>query len=300
MLAYKITHLMLYQKTRDNPYAIIAIKLETKKGRLIINDKFNVSDIPCSQEESVLECVQKAFLLCEQLIVKDSLLISKNAFMDMLMKMKDLLQSQKLADVEYTKKLDCNYGMLTKAISSSTEKLNIGSLVLFTNDKIFGNVQIPKSNDSMNWESMDKEMEAAGTLIPTNIPLVHAEVENDEYKFSLDGMVIDKNQNVVSLYVLPETNEVITIEQSKYSKLFQRKIENLNPTAFLRGSNFNRRKILWNIHVQFCADMSLIKKSVTAISSRCCKPESIMIHTPVCKACITRDDQKFCASVFLI
>lgn len=216
------------------------------------------------------------------------------------MKMKDLLQSQKLADVEYTKKLDCNYGMLVKAISSSTEKLNIGSLVLFTNDKNFGNVQIPKSNDSMNWESMDKEMEAAGTLIPTNIPLVHAEVENDEYKFSLDGIVIDKNQNVVSLYVLPETNEVITIEQSKCSKLFQRKIENLNPTAFLRGSNFNRRKILWNIHVQFRADMSLIKKSVTAISSRCCKPESIMIHTPVCKACITRDDQKFCASVFLI
>jgi hypothetical protein len=300
MLAYKITHLMLCQKTRDNPYAIIVIKLETKKGRLIINDKFNVSDIPCSQEESVLECVQKAFLLCDQLIVKDSLVISKNEFMDMLMKMKDLLQSQKLADVEYTKKLDCNYGMLVKAISSSTEKLNIGSLVLFTNDKNFGNVQIPKSNDSMNWESMDKEMEAAGTLIPTNIPLVHAEVENDEYKFSLDGIVIDKNQNVVSLYVLPETNEVITIEQSKCSKLFQRKIENLNPTAFLRGSNFNRRKILWNIHVQFRADMSLIKKSVTAISSRCCKPESIMIHTPVCKACITRDDQKFCASVFLI
>lgn len=292
---------MFCGKIQNNPYGVLVIKLETKDGRLIFNEKMNVFNVPCSDTDTTLECVEKAFLLCETLIFKNDLIISKNILVGLVTKMKDLLKCRKMVTVDYTKKLDCNYGMAVKAISTGKEALSLGSLIIFTDKKKFGNIlHFEKNNGTLNWQSVDSEMDTAQTLISTKIPLVHAEVGIDDYRFSFDGMVIDREQNVVSLYIIPQNNQVINIDKSKYKEEFNRKLEDLNPKTYFMGSNFCKRQTLWRIHVQFRGDLNLIKKNVPVDTSKVHDSGSVIIHTPVCKACITRNKDVFCASLFLI
>jgi len=288
MITYKTKDNMSLQNTQEYPCGIIVIKLEKKSGCTIVNEKLNVYNIPCSHEASFLECVQQAFLSCEEVFAK----IVPNSAIESIAKMKLLLQDRNLISVEYAKKWDDDHGMLVQATCSSDGNMSIGSLLVCAKKSDFGKTSqdiLQKSASYLNWESVDKEIDAEYTLISTNVPLLHAEVETQDFAFSLEAIVIDNSQHVVNVCVLPRDSQVIHFDNSRYKEVLNRKFKKIDPSIYQFWSNFTKRKNLWKTHLQFCSDM--LVSDVTARS---------MIRTPVCTACVTRSDDNLYANVFII
>jgi len=227
-------------------------------------------------------------LSCEETFSK----IVPNSAIENIAKMKLLLQNRNLISVEYAKKWADDHGMLVQAMCSSDGTMSIGSLLVCAKKSDFGKTSpdiLQKSASYLNWESVDKKIDADYTLISTNVPLLHAEVETQEFTFSLEALVIENSQHVVNVCVLPRESQVIHFDNSKYKEVLNRKFMNIDPSIYQFCSNFTKRKKLWNIHVQFCSDM--LVSDVTARS---------MIRTPVCTACVTRSDDNLYANVFII
>jgi hypothetical protein len=285
MITYKTIDSMSLQNIQECPCGSIVVKLETKTGCTIVNERLNVSNIPCSHEATFLDCAEQVFLTCESAM-------AKNVPSEVIAKMKVLLQSRSLINVEYTKKWNDDHGMLVKATCTSGGTMSVGSLIVYANKKDFGNMSqdvFTKSASYLNWESVDKDIDAAYTLISTNVPLLHAEVETQDFKFSLEAIVIDNSQHVVNLCVLPHDSQVINFDNSRYKEILNRKFEKIDPSEYQIWSNFRKRKNMWKIHLQFCADMLL-----SDVKAR------TMIRTPVCTACVTRSDDNLCANVFIV
>ena len=277
--------IMSLQTIQEYPCGSIVVKLETKSGCTIVHERFNISNIPCSRDASFLECAQQAFLSCESAM-------TKNIPSEIITKMKLVLQCRSLVNVECTKKWNDDHGMLVKAICTSDGTVSIGSLIVCANKKEFGKMSqdvFPKSASYLNWESVDKEIDAAYTLISTNVPLLHAEVETQDFKFSLEAIVIDDSQHVINLCVLSRDSQVMGFDNYRYKEILNRKFGNIDPSDYLSWSNFTKRKNMWNLHLQFCSDMLL-----SDVKAR------TMIRTPLCTACVTRSDDNLCANVFIV
>ena len=288
MITYKTMDSMSLQNTQEYPCGIIVIKLETKTGCTIVNEKLNVYNIPCSNEKSFLECAQQAFLSCESVITK----IVPTSAIESIAKMKLLLQHRNLISVEYSKKWNDDHGMLVKGTCSSDGNMSIGSLIVCAKKSDFGKISqdiFPKSASYLNWEGVDRDIDAAYTLISTDVPLLHAEVETQDFTFSLEAILIDNSQHVVNLCVLPHDSQVVNFNSSRYKEILNRKFEKIDPSSYQFWSNFTKRKNLWKIHLQFCSDMLVF--DVTART---------MIRTPVCTACVTRSNDNLFANVFII
>ena len=276
---------MSLHNIQERPCGSIVVKLETKSGCTIVHERLNVSNLPCPREASFLDCAQEAFLSCESAMVK-------NVPIEVIAKMKALLQCRSLVRVKDTKKWSDDHGMAVKAICTSGGTMSVGSLIVCAKKRDFGTVSrdnFPKDAGDLDWESVDKEIDTEYTLIATNVPFLHAEVETQDFRFSLEATVIDDGQHVVNLCVLRRDGQVVDFDNHRYKEVLNRKLDNIDPLQYLTWSNFTKRKNMWNAHIQFCADMLL-----TDFKAR------TMIRTPLCTACVTRSDDSLCANVFIV
>lgn len=294
IITYKNMYSMSFQNKCELSDAVLTIKLENTDGCVIVSERFAVSNALFSPEKSFLDCVQEVFSICSSDIQDrmspyddDSTKCSQ-----LFVTMQNLLWCRKMVYEECVKKWDCDHGMLVKATCDMGGKMSVGSMILFMAKDCFGTLlpsMSQKSIGTLGWEAASREIEEKYAMIVTNTNLMHAEVNHNGLKFTVEAVIIDNDEHLKNMCKENSDSQVTELNSVLYKQLVNRKIEGINAEGYFSMSNFKKRQVLWNRHIQLCNDMLLNNHMVR-----------FMIRTPLCTSCISQNQEKMCVSMLVI